>query len=362
MSTLYIAHTPYHVIQANGLASESDEPRSDQNLVGILDADMERLLRSLRAADDTPFGSIRTMPGAYGLTSDSEHTTPRSHLRAKYNTLKLRRFVDRHDVDRVYSFNDYRPEDQAAFDAVTRRSSGGDSRRIYAEDGTSAYLYQERNWDWFDTLKLRLLYGRWWTKIPQHGASKWIDEIRVSFPEQARPELRDLPISELPRREVLSLADRSWFRRYVEETGVGGDLDSLDGVVFVSHPDGLAHLDTYVETIQRLVDRLADRGYRLGVKYHPRETVERLDTSRSDVVTLPSDVPAEVLFIASPDMEFVVGNHSTALLSAPWLLADATIISLIRVFETNYPRLASVFEELGLVLPETYSTVSVPEV
>lgn len=350
MRSLYVTHTPYHVILASALALEGGEPNHEQYLLGILDSDMEKLLGSLRESADAPFDDVRVMAG------NLNRTGRRKQIRAKYNSRKVRQYVADNDIDHVYSFNDYRPEDQAAFDAV-----GDDARRVYVEDGTGAYVHVNREWNWFGALKMKMFYGRWRTLVREHGTSPWIDEVRVSFPEHARLELRDKPISALPRRELSSLAGYSWFRRYVSETGVGDELTDLDGVVFITHSEYVDGVEEYVETMRRNIERLVERGHRIGVKYHPRETTEFLDVDQDDVIVLPHGVPAEVLFLASPDMQFVLGDDSTALLSASLLLEDAMIISLIRVFQSDPSRLASIFEELGLDVPESYSDIAIPE-
>lgn len=355
MTSLYIARTPYHVILANGLALESEEPPSDQYLVGVLDSDMERLLASLRESDDVPFADVRELPGSYDCTPR------RAQFRAKLNSVKVRRQVTRNGIDRIHTFHDNRPEDQAALDALNGNDSITDARGIYVEDGAIAYFYRNHEWTLLETAKMKLFYGPWRTNVSEHGTSKWIDEVRASFPEHVRPELRERATVPLPRREVLSLADRSWFRRYVEESGADDELDAIDGMIFVALSEDVSPDGEYAETVRSLVETFADRGHRVGIKYHPRETSPFLNLDGSDAVVLPQSIPAEVLYVADPDaIRFVVGNVSTSLLTARWLLDDVPVISLARILGTDLTRLVSVFEKLDVHVPDTRSKVMVP--
>lgn len=361
MTSLYIAHTPYHVILASALASESDESQGDQHLLGILDSDMEPLLESIRGARDDPFDEVRTLAGAATFASRIAHTSRLTQFRARYNCFVVRRYVADNRTNEVYSFNDQRPEDQAAFDAVTRDESLRDVRRVYVEDGTSAYTYMRREWSWFETVKMKLFYGRWRTQVEEHGSSKWVDEVYGSFPDHVRPDLRTRPVSALPREAVLALGDRSWFRRYLETCDVADRLDELDGVVFVALSEDVDFDGEYVETIESVIRRFTDRGDRIGVKYHPRESKEFLNLDGSSAVVLPRGIPAEVIFVANPDgIGFVLGNVSTSLLTARWLCEDVTVISLARVFQSDFEHLLGVFESLGIRVTDTLSEVAAP--
>ncbi|MFC7079047.1 polysialyltransferase family glycosyltransferase [Halorussus caseinilyticus] len=176
------------------------------------------------------------------------------------------------------------------------------------------------------------------------GTTDWIDEVRAVFPDHLLAELRDRPVSRIPRESVLSLADADWFGRYVERNDVDDVLDRLDALVFVTHSNYVNRVPRYVETLETLVDRLTERGYRVGLKYHPRESRKAFELDRDDVEVVSRGVSAEVLYVADPTLDFVVGGMSTALLTARWLLDDATVVSLTEVLTSrtaNSPRCSS---------------------
>ncbi|WP_137286129.1 polysialyltransferase family glycosyltransferase [Halorussus salinisoli] len=348
MKSLYIAHTPYHVLLASTLAASAEEDR-ERHLVSVLDSDMAELLRSLELDEDPPFDHVYSIPGTLDTTGR------RGELRKKVNSLRVRRYVNCERPDELYTFNDHRPESQAAFDAL-----GDDVRRIYVEDGTAAYARfpPADEWTRLGYLKAKLFYGPWRRNPRLLGTTDWIDEVRLVFPDHALPEVRANPVVPIPRESVLVLADADWFRRYVEQSGVDETLDRLDALVFVTHSNYVGDISNYVELLETLVDRLTERGFRVGLKYHPREKQKAFEFDRDDVEVLSRGVSAEVLYVADPTLDFVVGGMSTALLTARWLLDDATVVSLTEVLQQSNRELPDVFERLGIHVPESRSEVA----
>jgi hypothetical protein len=359
MTSTYLAHTPYHVLLASALAADSsggdrsggdrsgvNGSEDEHHLLGVRDADMTALLDALRVGEETPFDRIESIPGNLGLSG------LRMEVRRKRTTARVRRYVRRERPDRLYSFNDRQPVAQGAFDAASDR---GGVRRIYVEDGTSAYARfdVDGEWSWSESLKTKLFYGFWRENTTTLGTSSWVDEARAVFPDHVLPELRERPIESIPREAAVGLGDADWFRRYVRRNLDAETLDGVDALVFLTHSEYVEDVSRYADAIEALVRSLERRGHGVGVKYHPREETRFLGVDRSDAALLAPGVPAEVLFVADPSVEFVAGTMSTALLTARWLLDDAAVVSLMDVVGQPHDRLGRVFERLGVRVPAT---------
>ncbi|MFC7079046.1 hypothetical protein [Halorussus caseinilyticus] len=155
MKSLYLVHTPYHVVLASALAAtdrERDGSDRERHLLSVRDSDMSELLRSLEVGEDVPFDRMESLPGTLDTTGR------RGEVRKKVNSVRVRRYVNRERPDEFYSFNDHRPESQAAFDALS-----DDVRRVYVEDGTAAYARfpPADEWTRLGYLKAKLFYGPW---------------------------------------------------------------------------------------------------------------------------------------------------------------------------------------------------------
>jgi hypothetical protein len=106
-----------------------------------------------------------------------------------------------------------------------------------------------------------------------------------------------------------------------------------------------------------------------GVKYHPRQAEpDYLGLSQlRDVVVLPQGLALEYLYVLRAaaagttdhhPIRFVVGDVSTILLTARWLMPHACCISLARPLQMLDPSLEALFNALGVQLPATLEAFS----
>jgi hypothetical protein len=122
------------------------------------------------------------------------------------------------------------------------------------------------------------------------------------------------------------------------------------------------------------VQDLVERGYDVAVKYHPRQIeTDYLDVGRDPRVSLlPSGLPLEYVYIlaAAPatdsalsrrsgaaakadarPLQMVIGDVSTTLLTARWLVPDARVISLARPLGLLDPAIEELFAKLAISVP-----------
>ncbi|MFP9193680.1 polysialyltransferase family glycosyltransferase [Natrialbaceae archaeon A-CW1-1] len=353
MNKLYLTHTPYHILLSCVLGLENDSDGHTQALVGFVDSDITGLLNAFNRSDEVPFERVFQLSGIY------EANRPRRRFRQKRNTIRIRRKINHWQPDRIYSFHDYRPEDQIALTTAQKHGA----KRVYVEDGTDAYTdaFAEKDHTHNTLLKGKLFYGLWWKPPKPHGTSGRIDEARVVFPQHATPQLQAVPLKTISRPAMFSLGEMDWFEPYVTRQGLKGQMATIDTIVFVDHYAYANRFARYEQQLSDVITRLVDKGHTVGVKYHPVESRSFLDIDHPSVITVPRNVPAEILYILAPEtIEFVVGNSSTALMTARWLLKNPTVISLSNLLEPNASssvkvpdaRLLSVFDDVGILLPE----------
>jgi hypothetical protein len=186
------------------------------------------------------------------------------------------------------------------------------------------------------------------------------------YPALVRPELSHL--SQIPIAADALLTDD--MRRLAAEMVrlAGADtaaIPRLEAIVTVSHSSVAAKMPRYRDAIARLVVNLIENGRTVGVKYHPRQAEpDYLGLARSDrVVLLPQGLPLEYLYLltapripAEPGgskLRFVIGDVSTTLLTARWLVPHSCCISLARPLGLLDASLEGLFTAVGVQLPES---------
>jgi hypothetical protein len=212
-----------------------------------------------------------------------------------------------------------------------------------------------------------LLFGRDWSGIEVLGTSRWISTGMFIYPELVRTELAHLRCIALPRDLVLNDEMRGIAGRMLQASNANiARIRTVDAVVTVSHSSVGSGSVAYRKGLAAIVGQLIRRGCRVGIKYHPREAEpDYLGLARGDgVVGLPQGLPLEYLYILSATratgtedafapLRYVIGDVSTTLLTARWIVPDAHCISLARPLQMLDASLESLFMKIGVRLPRT---------
>ena len=346
MKNVFISFTPYHILLSYAIAL--DEEKSAKNCLFVISdfGDVDPLVYSLEGWSRCPFAQIERLPGVYGQVSRF-----RRHFIIKRALIPITEFITRHKIECVYVFNDGRPEAQAAlhFAKKANKSTVG----IYVEDGAGVYsAYKSTKRPLYKILLAKLFYGPWWQDVKVLGTSRWIDEVKAIFPQLVRPELRSKPITSISRYALLELQNQEWPYEYLENLGVKiGELNDLDAVLIVAHSEFARRIPRYKRVIENVLAIARSQGLRLAIKYHPRETLGDflLVGNTEGIIVLPQSLPIELVYIfTSKQIRFIVGDISTSLLTAKWLLDNAMVVSIAPLIGQTDSQLFRTFHELDI--------------
>jgi len=361
VTRLIIASTPYHALLATaGLAVD---PGTSNHLVIINDFQAARpMAAAFKASERALYQSVSVVGGTFGLTSRA-----RRQFRYRGALGEMRALTRNIAPAEIWVGNDARPECQAAFSTASRpadRVTG-----VYIEDGLTAYASSvKRPLKRWENAVGYVMFGRFWSGISVLGTSRWISKGLFIYPALVRHELSHL--SHVPIAADALLTDE--MRRLAAEMVrlAGADsvtISRLEAIVTVSHSSVAAKLPQYRDAIARLVAKLIESGRTVGVKYHPRQAEpDYLGLTGSNrVVLLPQGLPLEYLYlltapsspgasgVAGGNLQVVVGDVSTTLLTARWLVPRARCVSLARPLGLLDASLEGLFTAVGVQLPES---------
>ena len=342
--TLYWIGTPRHFLIAAGLALENGESDSDLLLTSLLDLTphFDRIANVIQASlenwEASPFTNVNI------VRHPARNRAPSSRMGSIMNSLReqrqFRRLARRTELREVRMFNATSWRTQVFLYEIKRRFPR--TRRVIIEDGGIFYNSQTIGdvkdsslWKW-KSLARRLIYGRAWTDVldaRQNGRlDKIVEEIQMIAPELAREELSSVVRTKLSAEPLRRLADTELPRIYLEATGHSvSEFQDIDLCVILARTDSLiGEMSAYVQTVLNLLRAAAESGMKVAVKYHPKEPErDYMNLAEETWITeLPREIPAELLFVINRDnLKFVLGDASSALLSAPWINPDCRTIS-----------------------------------
>jgi len=227
--------------------------------------------------------------------------------------------------------NDRRLEFQYAMH-VSRNILKLDVKGAYLDNGTGSYIsFQKLNMGkylarkWIDVPIKKLVYGSWFTRMQRYGGSDWTDICYLTHPEFAPSRLKRKECVEVKVEYYKTDQAQSLIKSVVATLGWQGK-DQLPGdKILLVLPRGTVIEDIYgsLENAENIIKKIT-QGYRhVYVKYHPADLEDVLNF-KGVAEILPSPVPIEILFSV---MSFskVIGDTSTAILSAKWMLPEAEV-------------------------------------
>lgn len=230
----------------------------------------------------------------------------------------------------VFVGNDRKVEFQYTMHSL--RENGKTATGVYLDDGTGSYLSGRymKMWGAFtdqyiDRPVKKLVFGSWCDRVRCLGGTRWVDQCYLNFPNLAPLEIRTKKqVKQLPADWYTSKAFNTYIKGLLGDklqTGDGETVESgYDALLILPAAKAVEKIFGSVTDYNSLINRYLIGFSSVAIKYHPRETHFYFSSSK-DVTVLPSSIPAEILFsLVAPKR--VIGDLSSALLSAVWLYPD----------------------------------------
>ena len=335
---MYWIGTPRHFLIAAGMALESSESGSELLVTSRFDRIIGSVEATLENWETSPFANVNIVH-----LPDQNHVRSSRLGRAMDSLREQRQFrqlAQSAELREVRTFAATSWQTQVFLYEIKRRFPR--TRRVMIEDGGIYYNSQTVGdakdsslWKW-KSLARRLIYGRAWMEIldlRENGRlDKVAEEIQMIAPELARRELVSLTRTKLSAEPLRRLAETELPRIYFEsaERSVS-EFQHIDLCVILARTDSIVgELSEYVQTVLNFLRIAVDNGMKVAVKYHPKEPERDYMNIAGEtwIAEAPREIPAELLFIVNQDnLKFVLGDASSALLSAPWINPDCHTIS-----------------------------------
>lgn len=269
-----------------------------------------------------PFASVDCLPTKSELGS--------KRLSRKYGFQILKGMVNDLSPIEVITGNDRRVEFQYSMDCA--RALNASVKGGFIDDGTGSYVtFQDLDNikllgdKYIDTFLKKIMYGSWYERPERFGSSKWVDNCYLTHPEQSPHELKNKNQIKLNPKIYLSDLAIQYF------STIMALLSSVDSkplvpkstLILMPHSSLLMDLYGNKENFISLISKLEVDKKHLYFKYHPRELGDPLELSSVGNL-LKTYVPAELYFSIS-EFDCVIGDVSTALLSAKWLRPESQV-------------------------------------
>jgi hypothetical protein len=349
MTNLFIALTPYHVLLAHAVAVDFGE-RDENVLVCLCDfGSADVLLRVIELDAGSPFSSVVCLPGVYAVKG-----TVKKALVVRNSCRSIDLLVARLRPHRIYVFNDRRPESQVA---LYRGKAASGAVGVYVEDGANAYSsFSFGRRHGIDRFAQKLVFGPWREDVDVLGTSRWVEKVLVLFPELIRRELRNRPVDQIGVEALYQVRDAQWPYWYSRVLGVqAGVLTNVELLFLPSSPSGQRPrlLSQYTSVVAQLAAAARERGLKVAVKGSPGLLSGGFfhENAFPGAALLPHSLPAELIYILwAKRVRIVVGDFSTALLTARLLLPGAAVYSIAPLVGDEDPYLFEVFRRLNIRL------------
>lgn len=316
---LFLASTPFNMLTSAMVAFEL--PPEDEAYLGLIDQpENERsFVTAINQWQASPFKQTLL------LSQQAKGKGKRQKRNLAFERIK--QFLDQVKPDHIYTGNDRRIEFQFSMHYAT--SLKNNTLGIYLDDGTYSYLGRKTHWfkdQLVDNLAKKISYGFWWKQPSTIGASKWISQTILAFPDSAVPALKikqSKPLPEnLQRTEFKQLAQicLALFDFSAEK------LAHIDGVLLLPHESVATD-----QTKNKLSYWLINLGAKISFKHHPRTVLVQSSGDKEtwlipdEALQIPSGIPMEVLLPLLQPTCRLAGDVSTALLTAKWLRPELDV-------------------------------------
>lgn len=360
MNSIFIAHTPYHLLISCGLAVSYDNS-TKKYLVIISDFEnFNAYYQTILKWAKNPFTEIILLPGRYQSSGKIIDTV----RFLKNNEMKLRKIFDKKlkkEKCKAFIFNDNRVEGQI----VSFLNFKQKGVNIYVEDGSAAYSSSKlKGINFHQKLASKIVFGNWFEHLKVLGTSKYIDEVLVFYPKIVRLELKDKKIKMLPSTLFDELKEE-FASLLLKNFDLNLESIRYDCIIIAPHSEYLEIMHNFnFEYVYKEIGNLFQKYFNtIGVKYHP---IEKKDDylnffENNKFVLIPHSLPLEIIWLSllKHPPKFVIGDASTALLTCNGILKNATsIISIVKILDLPHDQIFDTFNAVGIKTPKTLTELS----
>ena len=319
--------SPFHLFVATGLAMDTGDATNDL-ILAIGHPSMREYHSQLARCEMYPFRNM------VEINRDFHGASYLSKWRVIRNNIdRVRKFVELSPPESVFCGNDTFPSFQCGLSLV--RAEDHNSDRVHVDDGSASYnSCSFRVGSRIELFLKRIMFGRWLHEVGQLGTTRHIDRLLLIYPELAVRSLQVKPCRPLlPDR----LQSPEMIRLYAESAGadLAGCFEAAGSKAMVFPSSSIVWgtgASRYKQGMRELCAVLHDNLTTPIVKYHPFERSSDWCglEGMPGVTIVPQHLPAECLFLlGSRTIDLVVGDVSTSLLTARWLLgANLRIVVL----------------------------------
>lgn len=253
--------------------------------------------------------------------------------------------------DRIFTGSDRRMEFQFAMHQARFLNAGVEG--IYIDDGTVSYLgHKSINsvlHKHVDPLLKKLVYGSWWQNALTTGSSSWISKAYLAVPKDAHSLLQTKELIALDQDvfssdEFLEVND-FLIAKYDELNAI--DFPKIKAVLCLPNESFYLKKPAFLQQINNTILQHF-QPEDIAIKAHPKsKDIALLAQVFPKSISLPNTLGMELLLPKLSDNTSIIGDVSTALLTAKWLKPKVTV----QAFEMNSDiskNLKRLFNSLGI--------------
>jgi hypothetical protein len=263
---------------------------------------------------------------------------------------KIENIVTLLPANKIFTGNDRRLEFQFAMHNT--RLINHNVEGIYIDDGAISYVGHKSIHNlmhkYVDPYLKKLVFGTWWKRALTTGSSSWISKAYLAMPSSAHPLLRKKELIAI-KQEIFCSEEFLKVNDFLIASYDGlAKIDFLKVKVVLCLPHESLYLrnQTFLSDISKAILKNC-RATELAIKAHPRsKNISVLKENFPGSISIPNTLAMELLLPNLTDHTSVIGDVSTALLTAKWLKPNIKV----EAFEiNNIPKnLKVLFEKLGI--------------
>lgn len=324
MQHLFLASTSFNIITAAMVAKELND--GDEAYLWLIDQphEINNFTQQVLNWTHSPFQKIEIVSYKAKKLADK--------IKRKKTLIDLVALLSEIRPEHIYTGNDRRVEFQYLMHLANKGAKKVTGH--YIDDGTYSYVGKKDSWIGEATLNniiKKLTYGIWWHQPQTIGGSTWIDCCHLAFPEFALKKLQEKKLYTLPQNitsnEFLALSESS--------TSTKSNISEIDKIAI------LPHSSVSNELITRNIMAEVLKGRVPALKNHPRNSPS---PKINNLITLEASVPMEIFLPQLPSNCCLIGDISTALLTAKWLRPELQVIA----YYNNDSPLLDLMKKLGI--------------
>lgn len=343
LKNYYFISSPLHLIIACNLAGQL----SEQENIAIIISKNSAQARRYSSAIDAVKGLFQA---CVVLDDTGSDCAPKSRFLARKNQLKaIKKLFSNAEDKTIYTGNDRRLEFQYAMHIS--RISGAKTVGIYIDDGAVSYLGHKSinrfTHNVLDPFLKRIVYGSWWQHAKTTGSSDWISRAYIAFPELAHDLLKQKEIHEINSNGFRSEKVRAISSKLLEDGFTDIKQIRNISVLFIlpNDADFQNNSGIFKDAYQAMCNQFS--AHDIAFKAHPRSKEDhKLANLFFGALEIKKHIGMEMLMPQLKENVIIIGDQSTALLTAKWLRPELNIHTLTK--GNIDPKLSELFKLLGI--------------